>query len=155
MEESMTEQELRRLSRKELLEMLIMQSEELESTKKKLANTKSKLLEREISIDNAGSIAEAALQVNGVFEAAQKACEQYIDNIKNLSKRQEVICDQKMKECEEQTQKMLKDAQIECDMMKAKAKVEAEGYWNEVSTRLENFYREYNELQKILPIKDQ
>ena len=40
MEESMTEQELRRLSRKELLEMLIMQSEELESTKKKLANTK-------------------------------------------------------------------------------------------------------------------
>lgn len=35
MEESMTEQELRRLSRKELLEMLIMQSEELESTKKK------------------------------------------------------------------------------------------------------------------------
>ena len=92
MEESMTEQELRRLSRKELLEMLIMQSEELESTKKKLANTKSKLLEREITIDNAGSIAEAALQVNGVFEAAQKACEQYIDNIKNLSKRQEVIC---------------------------------------------------------------
>ena len=112
MEESMTEQELRRLSRKELLEMLIMQSEELESTKKKLANTKSKLLEREISIDNAGSIAEAALQVNGVFEAAQKACEQYIDNIKNLSKRQETICEQKMKECEQQTQKMLKDAQI-------------------------------------------
>lgn len=105
-------------------------------------------------LNNAGSIAEAALQVNGVFEAAQKACEQYIDNIKNLSKRQEVICDQKMKECEEQTQKMLKDAQIECDMMKAKAKVEAEGYWNEVSTRLENFYREYNELQKILPIKE-
>ena len=143
MEESMTEQELRRLSRKELLEMLIMQSEELESTKKKLANTKSKLLEREITIDNAGSIAEAALQVNGVFEAAQKACEQYIDNIKNLSKRQETICEQKMKECEEQTQKMLKDAQIE-----------AEKYWSEVSTKLENFYREYNELQKILPIKE-
>lgn len=155
MEESMTEQELRRLSRKELLEMLIMQSEELESTKKKLANTKSKLLEREISIDNAGSIAEAALQVNGVFEAAQKACEQYIDNIKNLSKRQEVICDQKMKECEEQIEKMRKDTQIECDMMRAKAKVDAESYWSEVHSRLENFYKEYNELQKILPIKDQ
>ena len=49
---------------------------------------------------------------------------------------------------------MLKDAQIECDMMKAKAKVEAEKYWSEVSTKLENFYREYNELQKILPIKE-
>ena len=85
---------------------------------------------------------------------ALNAWNTHIDNIKNLSKRQEVICDQKMKECEEQTQKMLKDAQIECDMMKAKAKVEAEGYWNEVSTRLENFYREYNELQKILPIRE-
>ena len=85
MEESMTEQELKKLSRKELLEMLIMQSEELESTKKKLANTKSKLLEREISIDNAGSIAEAALQVNGVFEAAQKACEQYIDEYSTVA----------------------------------------------------------------------
>ncbi|MGN1276605.1 MAG: hypothetical protein ACI4UK_06420 [Floccifex sp.] len=151
----MTEQDLKKLSRKELLEMLIMQSEELESTKKKLANAKSKLLEREISIDNAGSIAEAALQVNGVFEAAQAACEQYIDNIKNLSKRQETICEQKMKECEQQTQKMLKDAQIECDMMRAKAKVDAESYWSEVHSRLENFYKEYNELQKILPIKDQ
>ena len=102
-----------------------------------------------------GILTEAALQVNGVFEAAQKACEQYIDNIKNLSKRQETICEQKMKECEQQTQKMLKDAQIECDMMRAKAKVDAESYWSEVHSRLENFYKEYNELQKILPIKDQ
>ena len=46
-------------------------------------------------------------------------------------------------------------SQIECDMMRAKAKVDAESYWSEVHSRLENFYKEYNELQKILPIKDQ
>ena len=40
MEESMTEQELKKLSRKELLEMLIMQSEELESTIRTLQNKK-------------------------------------------------------------------------------------------------------------------
>ena len=72
----MTDKELKRLSRGELLEMLIQQSKELERLRKQLDAAESALQNREIAITNAGSIAEAALQLNGVVTAAQDACQQ-------------------------------------------------------------------------------
>ena len=38
-------------------------------------------------IDEAGSIAEAALKLNHVFEAAQEAAEQYLLSVKYLESR--------------------------------------------------------------------
>ena len=37
-----------------------------------------------VELEEAGSIAEAALRINGVFEAAQRAAEQYLMNVKRL-----------------------------------------------------------------------
>lgn len=39
---------------------------------------------REIELEDAGSIAEASLRLNGIFEAAQRAADQYLDNVKML-----------------------------------------------------------------------
>ena len=52
----MTEKELRRLSRADLLEMLVDQSVELETVKKKLAAAEEALASRVIEINSAGSI---------------------------------------------------------------------------------------------------
>jgi hypothetical protein len=49
---------------------------------KELKTTKAQLNKREIAIESAGSIAEAALKLNGVFEAAQKAADQYLENVR-------------------------------------------------------------------------
>ena len=77
----MTDKEVRKLSRAELLEMLIDQSAELEACKKKLAAAEADLEDQKIAIDKAGSIAEASLLLNGVFEAAQAAAQQYLENV--------------------------------------------------------------------------
>ncbi len=81
----MTDKELKKLSRAELLEMLIAQSKEVDSLKKQLQEANEKLEDRRIMIANSGSIAEAALHLNGVFEVAQNAAEQYLENIKRQS----------------------------------------------------------------------
>ena len=78
----MTEKELRRLNRKELLEMLIVQSKELNRVQQELNETKRQLNDRRILLEDAGSISEAALKLNHVFEAAQEAANQYLENIK-------------------------------------------------------------------------
>lgn len=78
----MTSKQMKKLSRAELLEMLIEKSKEVESLQQQLKEANEKLADKQIIIENAGSIAEAALQLNGVFEAAQKAAVQYLDNIK-------------------------------------------------------------------------
>jgi len=47
-----------------------------------LERAEQKLREREIHISEAGSIAEAALAVNGIFEAAQQAADDYLRSVK-------------------------------------------------------------------------
>lgn len=157
----MTDKEIRKLSRAELLEMLIEQSKEVQMLREKLAAAEEALRNKEIAIDKAGSIAEAALMLNGVFEAAQLACKQYTDNIKELSQRQEAVCtkmeaDSRMKaqqliEQAEKKQKILETTtKANCDEMIAKAKSESQRYWDEVSAKLEAFYAEHAGLRELL-----
>ena len=47
-----------------------------------------KLESRALALSEAGSIAEAAIRINGVFEAAQRAAEQYLMNVRKLSEQE-------------------------------------------------------------------
>ena len=86
----MTDKDLKRLRRDELLEMLIAQSKRTEQLERELDEARAALQSRDIyvahiSLEETGSIAEAALRINGVFEAAQAAAQQYLDNIRRIS----------------------------------------------------------------------
>ena len=118
----MTDKELRKLNRAELLEMLISVSKENENLKKALSDTEEKLNSREILINEAGSIAEASLILNGVFEDAQKACGQYIENINRTNSERENILAQAKAEAESiisdarnTAQKIINEAKQETD----------------------------------------
>lgn len=78
----MTEKELRRLSRRELLEMLITRTIENERLTEELQQARKELSDRELIQERAGSMAEAALQLNGVFEAADRAAREYLETIR-------------------------------------------------------------------------
>ena len=82
----MTEKQLRRLGRPALIELLIEQIEENERLEARLSDANDQLRNREITISNAGSIAEAALTLNAVFDDAQKAVDQYIENVKRMTR---------------------------------------------------------------------
>lgn len=81
----MDDKELRRLKRRELLEILVELAEENESLNQENEALRNKLNDRNICLNEAGSIAEAAININKVFEAAQSAADQYLENIKKLS----------------------------------------------------------------------
>lgn len=81
----MTEKELRRLSRRELLEMLITRTIENERLTEELQQARKELSDREFIQERAGSMAEAALQLNGVFEAADRAAREYLENIRRMA----------------------------------------------------------------------
>ena len=69
----MTDKELRRLSRRELLQMLLEQTSEVERLQAELDKTRAELNDRAIMLESCGNIAEASLKINHVFEAAQQA----------------------------------------------------------------------------------
>ncbi len=81
----MTERELRKLSRADLLELLLEERRENEQLRTKLEKAGERLTERTIRLKEAGSIAEASLRLNGVFEAAEAAAAQYVENVRRLA----------------------------------------------------------------------
>lgn len=85
----MTDKELRRLSRRELLEMLIAETEENTRLRSELEQARAKLADRRILIEKSGSMAEAALRLNGVLEAADKAALQYLENVRRMAQEKE------------------------------------------------------------------
>ncbi|MCI9249495.1 MAG: hypothetical protein HFG99_10210 [Dorea sp.] len=123
----MASKELRKLNRKELLQMLLVQCEETERIQGEMDETNARMAEmeesyerlkiklnikdqrlnekdaqieelkqtiedmktsREIELAEAGSIAEAALKLNGIFETAQKCADQYLTNVRKLCEKE-------------------------------------------------------------------
>lgn len=95
----MTDKVLSKLSRKELLELLVAQSKENDTLRSALQEAQEQLDSRDIMLEEAGSIAEASLRINRVFEAAQEAAEQYLENARRLSQQAEEMLDQTRQRC--------------------------------------------------------
>jgi len=150
----MTDNEIKKLSRAELLEILIEQTKEREVEKKQLLELQEKLMSREIKISQAGSIAEASMQLNGVFEAAQEAAKQYLENIERLDLDRQVECEKAKKEARQEAEQILSRAHCEADEIMRKAQQEASQYWTEVSEKLEKFYNDHRGLRELLKYMD-
>ena len=75
-----TEKELRKLNRYQLLELLVMQTERAEKLQKQLERAEAQFNDQDIRLTALGSIAEASLQLHGVFEAAQAAADAYLES---------------------------------------------------------------------------
>ena len=78
----MTEKELLKLKKSELLEIMLAQSREIDSLRAQLEEAKAELADKRINIEDSGSIAEASLKLTRIFEEAQKAADLYLENVK-------------------------------------------------------------------------
>lgn len=90
----MTDKELSRLRRTELLEMLIAQGKEYARMQEQLKETEKALHRRELTIEKAGTMAEAACQINDVVGSTQRAVDLYIDNVKRMMEHKQEEADE-------------------------------------------------------------
>lgn len=155
--QTLNAKDLRRLSRAELLEMLIAQTKEHDKTKAELAEAERQLSNKVLKIENAGSIAQAAMQMNGVFEAAQRAADQYLENVRAQSFQMEL----KEKECAERSERMLAQTRARCSVMESEAAKKCEEMilaaeeetrrrWDELHSKMESYLREHEQLRSLM-----
>ena len=78
----MTEKELLKLKRSEMLEIMLAQSREIDKLREELEEAKAKVEDRELRLKDCGNIAEASLRLTNIFTEAQKAVDLYVENIK-------------------------------------------------------------------------
>mgnify|MGYP006867760770 CR=1 FL=1 len=142
----MTDKDLRRLSRGELLEMLIAQAAENDQLKNRLEQAEAQLRDRRIEIDKAGSLAEAALSLNGVFQAAEAAAQQYLENIERISGQQDAICRDLKEQAEQEAAQIRQEAQA----YSQKVHAEADSYWKQVVERATKLLADQKALRELI-----
>lgn len=123
----MTEKEFRKLSRAQYLEMMVEQGREIKRLKEELELARKEIEEKEIKIQEAGSIADAALALNDVFSSAQKAADQYIESIRIQKEKYE----EKLRNAEkviienvQLAQRYLEEAKAKCGKIQSDTKEE-------------------------------
>lgn len=77
--------DLTKLSKKDLLEIMLKQGEEIDALRAEVQELKDKLEAREIDINRVGSLAEASLAVTEIFKEADKAAMTYLTNLKRIA----------------------------------------------------------------------
>ena len=83
----LTDKEFKRLSRAELIEIIYRMQQDEEALRRENDELRAQLADRRSHLENAGSIAEAALALNGVFAAAQAAADDYLAEVRQLRDR--------------------------------------------------------------------
>lgn len=97
----MTEKELKKLNRVELLELLIEQTERNEELERKLAEKEQELQHQALNVKEVGTLAEACLKINDIFEAADNAAKQYLANIKLYEEKKKEMLAETERRCAE------------------------------------------------------
>lgn len=152
--------DLRKLNRAELLELLVEQGKEIEQLRTELEAAKQSLAEKEIMLNEAGNIAEAALKINDVFGAAQKAADQYLDSVKVYTTQAEEIFKKREAEVNAKNEAMLAETTEKCTMMESvtkykceemvsKAKAEADVQWQKINKNLDDYMSIHSELKEM------
>lgn len=131
----MSDRELKRLSRKQLLELLLQLTEKSEQLQKDLEEANKKLKNRILIKSEAGSIAEASLKLNGVFDAAENAASQYLYSLKVLSENQDVIKKRYEEECRKRAGAMLRETDKRCKAIEAASRKKADEIIAEAKSR--------------------
>ena len=80
----MTDKQLRKLRRTDLLAIMIDQQKEIERLNEEVERLNKELEESRINIARAGSIAQASFAISDIFEEAQKVADSYLANVRRL-----------------------------------------------------------------------
>lgn len=122
----MTDKELRRLRRDDLLQILLTQQRQIDEMTAQAQRNEAALADRNIAIEEAGSVAEASLRLNGVFEAAQSAADQYREQMTQRADALVAEAEKKSEEARRLADELVRNARAEADRIISQARRDAE-----------------------------
>lgn len=116
--------ELKRLSRRELVDIIYQLKKNEEEKQKKIDSLTEELQDKRLKISMAGSVAEAAMSVTNVFSAAQMTADMYLNEIFCMKEEAEKSCAKKIEEAEKRVEEVLLNGEKKLEELKAHYKNE-------------------------------
>ena len=120
----MISKELKRLSRRELVDIIYQLKKNEQKMQEEIESLKNELQDKRIRISTAGSIADAAMSVTNVFSTAQMTADLYLREISYMKENTEKECEKKIEDAERKVKKILADGEKKFDTLKAAYKSE-------------------------------
>ncbi len=101
----MKNKELRRMSRRELIEIIYEMKQREIALLKKYAELEKKWEDRELRLSKIGSLAEASMAFYDIMDKAQKTADMYVNGVKQACKQaqQRIIEDQQKQAAQKKT----------------------------------------------------
>ena len=122
----MPDRELRHMSRTELVEIIFALKQSEDQLKAENAALTAQLEDRQLHIQNAGSIAQAALELNNVFAAAQAAADDYLHSVQATVADTTATAANTLSQARSEAKRILEQAQADADSLKAQAQQECD-----------------------------
>lgn len=158
--ETVVDKSLQKLKRAELLELLLEQSRNNDSLKIQLeekagviGELKKQLKDRKIDIQSAGTIAEASFKLNGVYDAAEKAAQQYLENLQELYRKEQELYSVKEVAVENRCSALLQATNERCEFMKEDTQKKCDELMTTTMQKCEERERESEERCRMLDSK--
>ena len=122
----MTDKEFKRLNRAQLIDIIYQFQMKVDTLTEQNQELERELADKRLRLNNAGNIADAALEINDCFRSAQNAAEQYLNEIKAIREETEAQRHRILSETQEQRERILSETQEERQRIIAEAQAEAE-----------------------------
>ena len=104
---AISEKELKKLTRLELLELMVVQSREIDRLKGALEEATRELEDRRVKVEISGTLAEASIALSGVMDRAQAAADLYLENVRQ---RADEEADRIVRRADEEAERIVKQA---------------------------------------------
>lgn len=118
----MIDGDLRKLSKNELISLLIERDRQADALALRAEELTREVANRQLATKNIGSIAEAALAVNGVFQSAQRAADQYLATVYEMKTGAKQQCDAMLAESERYCETLRRSTEEKCRAMEKETK---------------------------------
>ena len=112
------EKELKRLSRRELVDVIYQMKKNEEQMQEKIASLQNELQDKRIQISVAGSIAEAATDITKIFSVAQATADIYLEEIAHRKEETEKECEAMISEAKKKAEQILSENEKKLEALK-------------------------------------
>ena len=122
----MISKELKKLNRRELVDVIYQLKKNEEQMREQIAALEAELQDRRIHLSVAGSIAEAATDITGIFSVAQSTADLYLREISSMKEDAEKECEKMIEEAKKKVATIIEDGQRQYDALAARYRTDYE-----------------------------
>ena len=134
----MISKELKKLNRRELVDVIYQLKKNEEQMQEKIASLEAELQDRRIHLSVAGSIAEAATDITGIFSVAQSTADLYLNEITSMKEDTQRECEKMIEEAKNKVKLILADGKEKYDALATRYRADYKK-WQQLRAEIEKF----------------